>query len=233
MTTPSEWKRAVFTTTNGAIAVRDVVDAACFRGELERSCGPLLLSVESEKLAADLEAPDDAVLQTTSEKFRYERDLITAEETESWLEKHGLTPEEFSGHFLRHHWRNALHGKVVPGSCDYVSASGEFRNLLRIELVLSGEFERLAVQSSWRYAAFATAASELTPRLIEAEGGHFRARTGFEAGAITGWLAQLGRDQGWFDEMLALEAAYRRECEAVLTPEARERMLRSAGQGRD
>lgn len=85
------------------------------RGELEQSWTQLPVIVESEKRAAELEEPDDAELQTMSEKFRYERDLITEEETESWLDQHGLSAEEFSDYFLRHYWRDTLRGKIDAG----------------------------------------------------------------------------------------------------------------------
>lgn len=79
------WSRSVFVTDGRTIAFGDVILAAHFRAELQPAWTRLLLLVECEKRAADLAerdegAPDEAALRSMSEQFRYERDLITAED---------------------------------------------------------------------------------------------------------------------------------------------------------
>ena len=164
---------------------------------------------------------DDAALQSISEQFRYERDLITAEETERWLEARGLAIGDFSGYFRRHFWNDAPNEKTAHDVIDCLSASAELRDLLRVELLLSGEFDRMAVRFAWRVAA----GGECAPEAVESERGRFFGRAGLDATTLPEWLARMGRAQLWLDEMLNLEAAYRLQCNALLTREARERML--------
>ena len=203
------WNRTVFTSERGEVSIAGVIAAAHFRGEIE----PLWREVHALAQREDRDV-DDAALQAMSEQFRSERDLISAEETERWLEARGLTLEDFSDYFRRRFWKDATGEKVEPEAFD---SSAEHRDLLRVELLLSGEFDRMAVRLAWRVAA----GGECAPDAVESERGRFLERAGFD----DEWLARLGRDQSWLDEMLKLEAAYRRQCDALLTPEARERML--------
>ena len=128
------WNRTVFATGQWEISIADVIDAAHFRGEI----APVAKREERDV--------DDAALQAVSEQFRTERDLITAEETERWLDARGLTLEDFSDYLRRSFWKNA------PGENIPAETSGS-SDLLRVELLLSGEFDRLAVRLAWRVAA--------------------------------------------------------------------------------
>ena len=74
---------------------------------------------------------------------------------------------------------------------------------------------------AWRVAAGGAGA----PEAVKCEQVKFFLRTGFSEAALEKWLVRLGRDESWLDEMVSLEATYRRECEALLTREACERML--------
>src|SRR5439155_9785013 len=63
-------------------AARDAIDAAIFRGELEAKWKEFLAAVEAEKRSNELELDlDESAISRAAEGFRYEYDLITAEET--------------------------------------------------------------------------------------------------------------------------------------------------------
>lgn len=224
-TKQSGWKRPLFIADNRTIAVRDVIHAAHFRGELQSCWTKLLTLLECAKRAGDVEEVDNDALQSLSEQFRFERDLITGEETESWVEERGLTLQDFSDYFLRHYWREAAGGNVVPEMIDYLAAPEELRDLLRVELLLSGDFDRLAVQLSWRIAAFHFSGKETTPALVTSERSRFLKRFELDEIQLTEWLTGLGCNQTWLNEMLQLEAAYRLQCDSLMTPAARERTL--------
>ena len=134
--------------------IRDVIDAAYFRGELKPCWEELLRGVEAEREAnaSELEADDEAIA-SAAEGFRYERDLITAEETEHWLEERGLTLEDFSDYFARAYWRKTLNAKAPAEPIAVYSASPELRDLLTAELFFSGELDRIARELSWQVAA--------------------------------------------------------------------------------
>src|SRR6266446_1839720 len=75
---------------------RDAIDAAIFRGELDVKWKELLHQVAAERRADELELePDESAISSAAEAFRYEYDLITAEETEAWLANRGLTLDDF------------------------------------------------------------------------------------------------------------------------------------------
>ena len=76
--------RVIFVCGDRSYTVRDVIDAALFRGELEPEWKNLLRLLAAEEKAdeQDLEF-DDAAIDAAAERFRYEHDLITAEETGS------------------------------------------------------------------------------------------------------------------------------------------------------
>src|SRR6059036_4243030 len=94
---------------------RDAIDAAIFRGELDVKWKEFLHQVAAESRAdeLDLEA-DQSAISSAAEAFRYEYDLITAEETEAWLANRSLIPDDFIDYFTRHYWANALYKKIVP-----------------------------------------------------------------------------------------------------------------------
>src|SRR3954469_21444883 len=98
-------RKGIFLCEDRSVTGRDVIDAAIFRGELEPEWQYLLrlLAAESRADEQNLEFDDDAI-DTAAEQFRYQRDLITAEETEQWLAGRGLTLGDFSAYFVRHYW---------------------------------------------------------------------------------------------------------------------------------
>src|SRR5438128_894274 len=133
---------------------RDAIEAALFRGELNSVWAEFLGHLESEKRAEELAMElDDDALDSAAEAFRYEHDLITAEETEHWLTARGLSLDEFSDYFARQYWPNALEEKVEPEDIDFISASPELHDLLTVDLILSGELDRMTTELAWRLAA--------------------------------------------------------------------------------
>src|SRR5437016_11660280 len=102
---------------------RDAMEAALFRDDLATAWPAFLRRVATNDRAdeLDLELDEDA-LGTVAETFRYQHDLITAEETEQWLSARGLTLDEFSDYFVRATWGEKQIESVRPEKVDYVSA---------------------------------------------------------------------------------------------------------------
>lgn len=208
-------------------SVRDAIDAALFRGELKSIWKEFLCNISAEERAKelDLESDDDAIGEM-AESFRYEHDLITAEETEGWLQDRGLTLGDFSGYFARRYWRTSLKEKVSLADENLVSESDELRQLFATELIFAGELDRLTKQLTWRLAALcANKQEDVDQQQIAAERQRFLDRNEIKASKSSHWLDQIGRDAQWLEEMLAMEATYRRAHEKVLTEEARRKQL--------
>ena len=205
----------------------DLIDAALFRGELDSNWQQFLTGLEAEKRAdqLDLELDHDAI-DAAAELFRYAHDLITAEETEQWLQARALNLVDFTDYFARQHWRLTIDEKIELPDIDFGSAPPELRELFTEELIFSDELDGLNTQLMWRLAALAaTGETNLDPEKIRAERRTFFDRTKVAESKLNDWLARLGRDENWLDEMLAMEAAYSSRCEKALTSEARQKQL--------
>ncbi len=215
--------KVIFACGERSFTGRDVIEGAFFRGELAAHWKDLLRLIAAERRAeeANLEFNDDAI-DTAAEQFRYEHDLITAEETEQWLAERGLTLSDFSAYFVRHYWGDQW-ADVEVEELDYFAAPNDTRKLLTDELILSGELERMAARLGRRIAASCAAAgSSVDPQLIEEERAAFFTRSGIGEEELPAWLVRMGRDEEWFRQALAMEAVYRRDRSALLSRQARE-----------
>ena len=204
---------------------RDAIDGAIFRGELEAKWQTFLIHVAAEDRADELEIDlDESVISAAAEEFRYDHDLITAEETEAWLANRGLTLDDFSDYFARQYCVGALNDGFSPEHIEYASADPELREVFVAELILSGALDEMTTKLMWRLAA-RCARREASSEVIAVEKRKFLHRVGIEPLQLAHWLEKLGRDSEWLNEMLAMEAVYRTHCDALLVPEARQREL--------
>ena len=212
--------RVVFTVGPRSFSVRDVIDAAEFRGETDPHWEELHARVEAQKRAEDAGAEIDiSAIDAAAVAFRYQYDLITAEETERWLELRAVTLVDFTDYFVRAHWGQAFRATPSSPAPPFHEAPAEARELLAVELILSGELDAMARRLSWRVAAAeggAIGAAE-----TDAERKRFADRSGFGPGEISKWLEGLGRDDAWFEQSLAAEAAFRVQCDEA--PDSRSR----------
>src|SRR5438094_7422316 len=168
-------------------AARDAIDAAIFRGEFEDRWQKFLHHVAAEQHADELELElDESAISAAAEQFRYEHDLITAEETEAWLANRGLTFDDFSDYFTRDYYASTLHEDIVPDEIEYNSASPELRQLFVAELILSGELDEMTKELMWRLAAFC-AEGEPTSDAISAQERQFLDRNGIESSQLANW----------------------------------------------
>jgi hypothetical protein len=210
---------------NHEYTARDAIDAAIFRGELEQTWQTFLTHVAAEEHADELDLElDESSISAAAEEFRYSHDLITAEETEAWLANRGLTFDDFSDYFARQYCVKAVEEGFSPEQIEYASADQELREMFVAELILSGALDDMIGKLMWRLAA-RCAAKEATSEAVAAEQQKFVGRVGIDPKEIADWLEGLGRDSEWFNEMLAIEAAYRLQCDLLLVPEARQHEL--------
>jgi hypothetical protein len=204
---------------------RDAIDAAIFRAELKPKWKEFLDRVEAENRADKLDLDiDESAISSAAEAFRYEKDLITAEETEAWLTKHGLTLDDFIDYFTRQYWRSSLDQEVGADEVEYHSASPELRDVFLADLILSGELDRMTSALMCRLAARCADKNPDASAIADEERKFFD-RSGVKPAQLPNWLETLGRDSEWFHETLAAEAAYRTQCDSLLAPAVHEREL--------
>ena len=214
----------VLTVGPASYSVREVIDAAFFRGELQPAWLALLQMIACEKHAGDEgREADDSAVDSAAQTFRYDHDLITAEETERWLAERGLTLSDFSDYFVRHYWRETL-GEMRGEQVSLHAAPSEMRELLVAELMLSGEMARFAKQLSWRLAA-AAASDGTEPSVEETYATREEFVERLHPMGFAEWKVSAGLDDEWVNRMAVLEANFRIHCEGILTPQARQREL--------
>ncbi len=220
--------RVIFTSGNEEFTIRDVVDSANFRGEIDPVWKELLRLVAAEKQADANEMEiDESAIDAAAESFRYQHDLITAEETERWLTERGLNLNDFSDHFVRHYWGQRI-DDVEFEVIEFASAPNELRELLIIELILSDELGRMGGRLSWRVAESRVEAKDrIDPALMSAEEERFLTDRGIDKKQLPDWLGKIGREPAWFKNTLEIEARYRAKLEALLHKQAREREMTS------
>ena len=102
-------------------------------------------------------------------------------------------------------------------------APNELQELFVVELVLSGEMDRLAKRLSWRVAGkFESGNNDLGPESIAAERNRFLERSGTNEETLPVWLNAIGRDEGWFAQAVVMEALHRQKRDRLLSHRARE-----------
>jgi hypothetical protein len=233
--TEGSWQahqRLVLSCNRQRFSVKDVLDTAWFSGALELPWTRLLQALACERRAAELDQQADAeALQAMSEEFRYDRDLLTAEETETWLAGRDLTEDDFGDYFLRDYWRQHLEPQPEPDRVPYPDAAADLCELLRVDLVISGEFDGLAQALSWRVAALGNEHNAGADVVMAKEKASFFQRTGLSEPGLARALAQLERGREWFEQCLQREAAFRTLSGRWLSEEARARALTSRRPG--
>jgi hypothetical protein len=182
------------------------------------------MACEEEAARINLE-PDDDAIDAMATRFRYENDLISAEETEAWLDGRGLSTDEFQAYFDRCHWWEILKDKVAPDQVDVSRTLPELSDVLATELLMSGALGPLAVGLSRRLMVRHDPEARPDSEKVQVERARVLARAGLEPAGLPGWLASIDRDHDWFEGMLEMEATYHLRCDAILTPERLSRAL--------
>ncbi len=214
----------VFRAGGMAFSVDDAVASACFRGELEAAMAETLAlaAIEARMAEEGLEI-DDGALQASSERFRYEHDLISAGETEAWLNERGMNTADF-GRWL---YQRLCRETIAAAEDDAIP--DDFPDLLRIHLWLSDEMGALAKRLRRRVAADVELVQRGKPVSGEAVLKQFLDRRRFDGRSLSEWLSALARDQSWLESAARLESAFDRLVIEALTDEVRTARLSSMG----
>jgi len=112
--------------------------------ELERAAREgLACAAHADTLTAEQESLD-AIVEAAGDEFRYDRDLLTADEMEQWLESRGLTArtwlEAVRRRVLRERWAGEAAGLVAR----YAPSADDVETALAADLVCSDVHAALA-----------------------------------------------------------------------------------------
>jgi hypothetical protein len=133
----------------------DVFVSAVLRGEWTELKERLRSGIACVRQASDEGREASGTdLEAAAQEFRYARNLITAQETEAWLERVGLDFEDWAAHLERSLLRDAAGGAIADIAARYPVPEEELHDQLYAEAVCSGALERFADALAGRAAIF-------------------------------------------------------------------------------
>jgi len=161
---------------------------------------------------------DTAELQSSADQFRYQRRLVTAEETELWLSERDLSEDDLIGYLERRYWHGRFSQHVRGMQESYAPTAQSTADALWSEVIFSDCLGPLTSPLAWRVVAgMAEEAGGLPSAPNELAAFFERAGCGPEG--LEGWLGRARCTMEWFHELLILETRYLRACDHALSPE--------------
>jgi hypothetical protein len=161
-----------FSVGDTPVTVGDVLRAEHARGALQPAEELLAWKAaclaEADRLSLGI---DEDAVEELSTAFRYERDLVAAEEIEAWLEARGLTPEEFQEHFVAGQLFKVLRDQIAAPERETDPEEPDW-HALAAETHLSGAFPGHAVQHSRRLLVRAASGGTGEPDLAGLESAY-------------------------------------------------------------
>lgn len=103
---------------------------------------------------------DDAEVESAANEFRYERDLLTSEETEAWLQQWELSIEEWMECMQRSALRGKLAAQLDEIEARHAAGKAEVERCAHAEAICSGHARRLARKLAARASAYQRAVEE-------------------------------------------------------------------------
>jgi hypothetical protein len=207
----------LFQAANRGYTWEHVLTAADFRGdaaELKRDLA-VALAVRAYANEQGYDA-SPADVESASDEFRLERELIAGEDLEHWLDHCGLTLEDFEEFFARRLLADRFRDQADDIRRDYAPSAAEVANHMWVEAILTGEYETLAVGLARRVAARLEGNAPGTPDEAQES-----------AREAEGRLDGTALDAKWFTELAEMEAAYGAAERAALMSDHRAREIRA------
>lgn len=144
----------VFSARSRAFTRGQVLSAAEFRSDLAPLRDTIRLGLACQQHAEEEGFVIDAdALQGEAERYRIERDLSTAEDTERWLADHDVTVEDFTGWLERWLWRQRFASEVAARAADYHAEVDDVETLVWPEVVFGGHLPALSRRLAGRVAS--------------------------------------------------------------------------------
>ena len=156
----SLWENQAFSVGDAPYSWSDAAVAAVLRGEwasLEAQTRRGLALVARAEAAEN--GASDEELEAAAEEFRYGRDLVTAEEMEDWLDRHGLTLEDWMDYIERATVQQSdpQEGEALT---PFAPSDEEVAGCIWTEAICSGALTQFAQTLAGRAAVAQRAAAE-------------------------------------------------------------------------
>jgi hypothetical protein len=163
-------EKTLFAVADARYRWRDVVELARRRGDWARLGDDARAGAAAERmLDASGESVRSEELDAAAKEFRYARDLLSGDELADWLERRGLTQDD---------WHAYLRRTLARGRIEAPPPNGDEPELTWIEGVCSGRLEELARE----LAELVAVSPDARPDRLELAFDEFCARAVDEAG---------------------------------------------------
>lgn len=201
----------------------EVVQAAEVGGALEPFVrhSAALVRAEAAAVVSGAEADMDAV-ESMIEAFRYDRDLVTVEETEAWLARHRLVVDDLTAHFLRRHWHQVL-GDEADASAG--TLPGDTTPPWHVDLVLEGTLERWARRQAHADGCLLDRPAP-EPASVQAWVAALRQARNLDDAGFSRWKEDWGLDDALLTRFLRGSSEYLAARNLALSDDAKARLLR-------
>jgi hypothetical protein len=212
--------RIVFEVRGKNYTLGQVLSAAAVGGWIGRFWSDLEDALACTAYAGDEGFEVDAqALQESADRFRYARNLVTAEETERWLSDRDVDEDDLVGWLERRYWLERFAAKAAEIRPAYAPPPSVASDVLWPEVTFSGCLGSLAVPLARRVVA-GLHGGPVLPAEAPGEGvaearAEILARSTSGPEGLAAWLARNHCPEAWFNEMIVLEAGYRRACAAA------------------
>ena len=213
---PSMLRRPVFSVDGEEYRWEDVLLAAHAWGrwaKLESRAAEGVACARRVEVEGDPLSADDVSSGATA--FRYERDLLSGDEMETWLERWGLDLDRWMAFvrrsLLREHWSADLEETVSR----FHAPAGEVREAVWVDAICSGALAGYSRALAARAAAHSALDGSVGPDLEQAPGT--------DTGAELGVPPERARESR--TRTARLDGSFRRFREQAVTPGALERLV--------
>jgi hypothetical protein len=217
---PAFWAEAAFAAGGTDFLWVDVAIAAMARGEwpaFERRLTEGLAS--AARAQADKIPADDRDVDAAATAFRYDRDLISGDEINAWLERAALNSSDWLAYFRRDLLRRRFEDQLDETIDGHAVSTRQLLDAAYVEGVCSGQFDAFARTLAHRIAL----AVSVDPDLLSPD-QHHAAGAAREAARLAHlhrhWVEGRADDevQHRFEHALRIERAFHQAADAVATP---------------
>jgi hypothetical protein len=147
------WRQRVFGVGTRDYLWLDVFLGAMLRGEWDAFEQRLIEGLACEADARAQEAwPDEGLIDDAAAAFRYDRDLITRDETLAWLDRAGITLEDWTNALVRGLLRNERGADLAELASRYRAALAIPATAFAADGICSDDFDRWATTLAGRAA---------------------------------------------------------------------------------
>jgi hypothetical protein len=140
----------------------DILAASQVWGEWDEMLSQARRGVAAERRASLRgDGPSSGDVQAAATRFRYEHNLISGQDAQLWLERWGLTVEDWMGYFRRELLRRQWGDRLERMTEQEAVPDDELAKVMRAEVLCSGRFAMWARKLAGQAAVSAKAGAQL------------------------------------------------------------------------